>query len=160
MTTNLAVDLGELFVMPQVRVRPKRKKEAGGSEDGTGETELMTLSAARERFAGTRGSEQGGDNAAEEIEPINALELAKAQRRGVIVGAPGAGKSTFLEWLQLRVAGVLEEEEFILGDQQAIPLLLRVRQLDPMNLPNGPALIEKATASKDRAALMPDGWAG
>ena len=156
MTTNLAVDLGELFVMPQVRVRPKRKKETGGSEDDTGETELMTLAAARERFAGTLRSEQGGDSATEEIEPIDALELAKAQRRGVIVGAPGAGKSTFLEWLQLRVTAA--EEEFILGDQQAIPLLLRVRQLDPMNLPNGPALIEKALASKDRAALMPDGW--
>jgi hypothetical protein len=77
-------------------------------------------------------------------------------RSNVIVGLPGAGKSTFFEWLQVKLASV--EEKFILGDQQAIPLLLRVRQLDLQNLPKGAALIEKATASKDRADLMPDGW--
>ena len=154
MTTNLAVDLGELFVMPQVRVRPKRKKDPRRS--GGAGTELMTLAAARKIFAETPGSKQTGDDIEREAKPIDGLEFARKQQRCVIVGAPGAGKSTFLEWLQLRVAGV--EEELPLGDQQAIPLLLRLRQLDPMNLPNGPALIEKATASKDRAALMPDGW--
>ena len=154
MTTNLAVDLGELFVMPQVRVRPKRKKDPRRS--GGAETELMTLAAARKIFAETPGSKQTGDDIEREAKPIDGLEFARKQQRCVIVGAPGAGKSTFLEWLQLRVAGV--EEELPLGDQQAIPLLLRLRQLDPMNLPNGPALIKKATASKDRAALMPDGW--
>jgi len=46
----------------------------------------------------------------------------------------------------------------VLAGQQAIPLLLRVRQLNPQDLPRGAALIEKATASKDRAALMPSGW--
>ena len=46
----------------------------------------------------------------------------------------------------------------IAGDQQAIPLLLRVRQLDPRHLPRGADLIELVTASKDRAALMPRGW--
>ncbi len=76
--------------------------------------------------------------------------------RNVIVGAPGSGKSTFLEWLQLKLAAV--EEELVMAGKQAIPLLLRIRQLDPPNLPRGAALIEKATASKDRAALMPQGW--
>ena len=71
-------------------------------------------------------------------------------------GARGRQVNVFGVRLQLRVAGA--EEELILGGQQAIPLLLRVRQLDPKNLPKGPTLIEKATASKDRAALMPDGW--
>src|SRR5207245_2675425 len=42
--------------------------------------------------------------------------------------------------------------------KQALPLLLRVRQLDPRQLPNDAALIEKATASNDRATLMPVGW--
>jgi predicted NACHT family NTPase len=66
------------------------------------------------------------------------------------------GKSTFLEWLQVKLAAV--EEELIMNGQQAIPLLLRVRQLEPRNLPLGASLIEKATASKDRTALMPNGW--
>jgi len=76
--------------------------------------------------------------------------------RLVIVGLPGSGKSTFLEWLQLRLAAV--EEELVMGGNQAIPLLLRVRQLDLQHLPRGAALIEAATASKDRAALMPPDW--
>ena len=33
-----------------------------------------------------------------------------------------------------------------------------MRQLDPHDLPRGAALIEKATASRDRAALMPPDW--
>jgi hypothetical protein len=80
----------------------------------------------------------------------------KSYPRNVIIGTPGSGKSTFLEWLQVNLAAV--EEELVMAGQQAIPLLLRVRQLDPRNLPLGAALIEKATASKDRTALMPDGW--
>ena len=80
----------------------------------------------------------------------------KSYPRNVIIGTPGSGKSTFLEWLQVNLAAV--EEELVMAGQQAIPLLLRVRQLDPRNLPLGAALIEKATASKDRTTLMPDGW--
>ena len=97
MTTNLAVDLSELFVMPQARVRPKRKKGARGSGSDGAETELMTLAAARELFAEARGSKQTGDNAKRRAKPIDGLELARKQQRCVIVGVPGAGKSTFLE---------------------------------------------------------------
>ena len=61
-----------------------------------------------------------------------------------------------MEWSQLKVASVTEP--FVLAGEQAIPLLLRVRQLDLANLPRGAALIEKATASNDRATLMPHGW--
>ena len=46
----------------------------------------------------------------------------------------------------------------MLAGRQAIPLLLRMRQLDPRRLPQEADLIEKATASKDRATLMPSGW--
>jgi predicted NACHT family NTPase len=74
----------------------------------------------------------------------------------VLVGLPGAGKSTFLEWFQLQLADAMEE--LVLGEEQAIPLLLRVRELDPRHLPTGAALIAAATASPDRAALMPQGW--
>ena len=61
-----------------------------------------------------------------------------------------------MEWLQLAVAS--GEEEFVLAGEQAIPLLLRVRQLDMTNLPRGAALVGRATASNERATLMPHGW--
>ena len=61
-----------------------------------------------------------------------------------------------MEWLQLAVAS--GAEQFVLAGEQAIPLLLRVRQLDMANLPRGAALVGKATASNERATLMPQGW--
>ncbi len=153
MTTNLDIDLRELFVMPRLLERPVPKSGAGGDEAEL--AELMDLAAARKPFASRRRSARR----AEKKQPKGgrrAIDQIRRSRRLVIVGAPGSGKSTFLEWLQLQVAAV--EEELVLGDQQAIPLLLRVRQLDPQNLPRGAAMIEKATASRDRAALMPQGW--
>ncbi|RAM52508.1 MAG: hypothetical protein C6Y22_05760 [Hapalosiphonaceae cyanobacterium JJU2] len=160
MTTNLDVDLRELFVMPRVVVR-KLSQTTESVEENTS-VSLMELAVARKQY---------GDRDAryEEVQPevsedskkadqlaATALEQVKRSSRTVIVGLPGAGKSTFFEWLQVKLASV--EEQFILEDQQAIPLLLRVRQLDLRNLPKGAALIEKATASKDRADLMPKGW--
>ncbi|ETW95225.1 MAG: hypothetical protein ETSY1_31530 [Candidatus Entotheonella factor] len=146
MTTNLEVDLRELFVMPRVIARPMRSlHDAEPDEAAT----LMNLAAARQFFADRNGSDQNEDEQA-------ALEQVRDTALCVIIGAPGSGKSTFLEWLQLQIAAV--EEEFVLNGQQAIPLLLRMRQLDPLDLPRGAALIEKATASQDRATLMPQGW--
>src|SRR5262249_34239960 len=76
--------------------------------------------------------------------------------RLAIIGVAGSGKSTLLEWLQLKLASA--EEELVMCGQQAIPMLLRLRQLDPRDLPYGAALIERATAGKDQAALMPQRW--
>ena len=103
-----------------------------------------------------RGLEEKTEKSGEKDDSVTALEQVNDCQRNVVVGAPGSGKSTFLEWLQLMAASA--EEELILGDRQAIPLLLRMRELDPKDLPRGAALIEKATASKDRADLMPPGW--
>ena len=47
------------------------------------------------------------------------------------------------------------EVVLIQGDQQAIPLLLRVRQFDPRTPPSGASLIQLASASSDRARIMP-----
>ncbi|MGB0563486.1 MAG: NACHT domain-containing protein, partial [Spirulinaceae cyanobacterium] len=160
MTTKLDVDLRELFVMPRVVAR-KLSKVAEESEE-TLAVALMDLAAARELY-GNRNSWHDRAQQLEDKEdkstdapPPTILEQVKGSNRTVIVGLPGSGKSTFFEWLQVKLASV--EEQFVLGRQQAIPLLLRVRQLDLWNLPQGAALIEKATASKDRANLMPDGW--
>ncbi|HXH09222.1 MAG TPA: NACHT domain-containing protein [Alphaproteobacteria bacterium] len=156
MTTNMDVDLCELFVMPRVLVRSLRGKT--GDVEPTNTTALMDLAAARRFFGGeTIGSTPRKATAKKkENEAISALDQVKRYPRNVIVGAPGTGKSTFLEWLQVKLATV--EEELVMAGQQAIPLLLRVRQLDPRKLPQGAALIEKATASKGRTALMPHGW--
>lgn len=150
MTTNLNVDLRELFVMPHIAVRSTSEGEMARDE-GTA-NDLMSLSAARAIFdnyddvATDEGEDQG----------VPAIDQVRRSTRNVIVGTPGGGKSTLFEWLQLSLANV--EEELIAGSGQAIPLLLRVRQLDPKNLPLGAELIEKATASRDRATLMPAGW--
>jgi NACHT domain-containing protein/NACHT conflict system protein len=152
MTTNLDVDLRELFVMPRLAARPTPKGSAG--KDEAEPTALLDLATARQFFedqgkvtSGTGPYKKSG---------MPALEVVQRFPRNVIVGPPGSGKSTFLEWLQLKLAAV--EEELVMAGQQAIPLLLRVRQFDPRNLPRGAALIEKATASRDRATLMPPGW--
>jgi NACHT domain len=160
MTTSLDVDLRELFVMPRVMEQKRIQQQIIGETDST--IRLMNLSAAR-RLYGDRNEddrfmlpEEEDLEDRQELNNPTALELIVRSARNVIVGLPGAGKSTFFEWLQVKLASV--EEQLILGDQQAIPLMLRVRQLDLLNLPTGAALIEKATASKDRAALMPKGW--
>jgi hypothetical protein len=160
MTTSLDVDLRELFVMPRVVKRKSAQDEETVNADAS--LRLMDLAAAR-RLYGDQDetdrffwAEEEQDSETTEEQFDTALEQVKCSPRMVMVGLPGAGKSTFFEWLQVKLASL--EEHFILGDQQAIPLMLRVRQLDLQNLPTGAALIEKATASKDRADLMPNGW--
>jgi hypothetical protein len=151
MTTNLAVDLSELFVMP--RVLPRRQTRDGSSAEVIDVSALMDLSAARRRF----GEPSEPDLAGKHKSPgLPALDQLRAHPRNILVGAPGSGKSTFMEWLQLAVAS--GSEEFVLAGEQAIPLLLRVRQLDLADLQRGAALVEKATASHERATLMPHGW--
>jgi NACHT domain len=154
MTTNMDVDLRELFVMPYILPRPLREKT--DDVEPTDATALMDLAAARRFFRDESIRSEPHESAQKAEEGITALDQVKSYPRNVIVGIPGSGKSTFLEWLQVKLAAV--EEELVIAGQQAIPLLLRVRQLDPRGLPLGAGLIEKATASKDRTALMPDGW--
>jgi hypothetical protein len=153
MATNLAVDLSELFVMPRVRVHSAADAVQPAAP---GTTDFMNLAVARTLYNGHSSGESALLDPEDARRLPTALEQIHAAPRLVLLGAPGSGKSTLLEWLQLQVAAV--EEELIAGDQQAIPLLLRVRQLDPCHLPRGAELIELVTASKDRAALMPRGW--
>jgi hypothetical protein len=154
MTTNLDVDLRELFVMPRLLERPLLAVTE--SAKLTDIATLMNLAAARKFFGGRFKRDKDTEQKEKKDVGIPALDQIKKNSRLVIVGVPGSGKSTFLEWLQQKLAAV--EEELVMARKQAIPLLLRVRQLDPLNLPRGAALIEKATVSKDRAALMPAGW--
>jgi hypothetical protein len=149
MAANLAVDLRELFVMPRAEKRAWWNAMGGADERAA----LMDLAAADQFMK----RQEAGEKKREALErgwPL--LDMVKVLRRSVIVGLPGAGKSTFLEWLQLKVASV--DVQWVLGDQQAIPILVRLRQLDPTKLPTGAALIQSATASAEQVALMPAGW--
>ncbi len=160
MTSNLAVDLRTLFVMPRVLLRDS--SSGFPAKDAESEAcELMNLSAARDllkqhgpfHFGETQSDTD--DNNKEE-QSRSALDQVIGAERSVIIGLPGSGKSTFLEWLQLKIASA--EETMIVDDRQAIPLLLRVRQLDAKNFPQGAELIVAATGSKDTAAVMPPAW--
>jgi hypothetical protein len=156
MTTNLGVDLRELFVMPNVgsRLITQQKKTSRKARKDA----LMDLAAARKIFLGEEEDDDSGEKPKRKRKPKSALDYVRKNRRTVLVGLPGAGKSTFLEWLQLMVAFASVEEPFVLADNQAIPLMLRVRELDPANLPASVELIEKATRSPDHARIMPRGW--
>lgn len=116
----------------------------------------MDLAEARRFFSQRSASPRVHSSAPRQQDDVSALDRIKSSQSNLIIGAPGSGKSTFMEWLQLKLASV--EEELIMAGKQAIPLLLRVRQLDAHNLPQGATLIEKATGSKDRATIMPPGW--
>jgi hypothetical protein len=148
MTTNLSVDIRELFVMPNVLERSPEAHTPEGNAKGI--AELMPLARAREFLSKGPGKDKKGSLG----RPL--LDHVLLGTRSVIVGAPGSGKSTFLEWLQLKIASA--EQEFVLAGEQAIPLLLRVRQLDTDHLPADSGMIEKATASRDFANLMPPTW--
>ena len=119
MTTNLEVDLQELFVMPRVLARPLPGKGNGG---GPSEVEdFMDLAAAR-AFFGERTASPGEDVERDEDKGKVALEQVRSCPRNVFVGVPGSGKSTFLEWLQVMLASV--DEELVMAGEQAIPVLI------------------------------------
>ena len=141
MTTNLRMDLRELFVPPYVVPVPPRVYVDSDTQA------FLPLDEARKAFGQARG---------EQKDSVPALEQVRRATRNVLIGVPGSGKSTFLEWLQVQLAS--GEEVLRLGGEQAIPILLRVRQLDARNLPRGAAIVEAATASKDRARVMPRDW--
>jgi energy-coupling factor transporter ATP-binding protein EcfA2 len=154
MASNVSVDLGELFVMPDVKPRKRQQDSQTVESDGLS---LMDLAEARKllgnvgAFGTTPSRETQNDR-----ESVSALEHIKRESLTVIVGAPGSGKSTLLEWLQVRVANA--EQEMVMAGEQAIPVLLRIRQLDPHDLPHGADVIAKATASSNITRLAPQGW--
>ncbi len=91
--------------------------------------------------------------------PADTAVFDGATRFTVMLGPPGSGKSTLLLWVQQQVA--LCERELVLGDGQALPVLIRVRELQGVSsqgVLQGRRLVELATGSRDFAALMPDGW--
>ncbi len=145
MAAGLTVGLRELFVMPRVRPRPRM-----APADAEEAAELMGLGDAR-RLLG-----QLSGDAADNADAPTALDHLSGPARSVVVGLPGSGKSTLLEWLQLQVAGA--RVTLVAADRQAIPVLLRVRELDMAALPGVDALVEAATGSRDFASFAPAGW--
>jgi hypothetical protein len=161
MTTNLDVDIRDLFVPPRLLLRPA-PKNIHQAQHRPDTLELLNLASARavfsvdeDDFTGTRRTSHVEDKSKPK-KTISALAQVKKRARNVLVGLPGSGKSTFLEWLQLQIAS--GEEELLLNGKQAIPVLIRVRHLDLHHLPEGRDLIENAIGSADKAKLMPEGW--
>jgi hypothetical protein len=108
MTTNLDVDLRELFVMPHIVPRPLRGEK--NSAEPTATVAFMDLASARRFYEDRPIVPENGSSkkksTAEKDHWITALDQVKRYRRNVIVGLPGAGKSTFFEWLQVKLAWV------------------------------------------------------
>ena len=94
MTTSLAVDIRELFVMPRLRQRPRRGRSA--EQERYEPLALMDLSAARAFLKGRDSDVILSALDDRGTEPVAALKQVRMLRNTVIVGAPGAGKSTFL----------------------------------------------------------------
>ena len=156
MATNLNVDLKTLFVMPGVRLR-RDVKEGAAKRTGKKGDDFLSLTDVKRAYA-ERSDETGGpeDDAKQDKNALSAWDAVTKTARVVLVGPPGAGKSTFSEWLQLQVAEA-KEHVLMAGEGQAIPILLRVRQFDA-EPPTDRAIIAKATASEDWGKEMPAGW--
>lgn len=107
--------------MPRVLARPRRAKAT--SSEPPEATTLMPLKDARDLLEGLTRGTIGTSRSKRRQAPTTALEQVKRHARNVIVGAPGGGKSTFLEWLQVQLASA--EEVLVMADQQAIPRGIR-----------------------------------
>jgi len=153
MTTNLVVDLQELFVMPKVLIS---KRQQIPDDSNASSCDFMSLQSARRYYSELDKTLYWQESPNDDIVSTTALSATTTSRRTILIGSPGSGKSTFLEWLQFNIASAAEQ--LVQGDQQAIPVLLRVRQLDLQNLPRGASIIEKACGSENTAKLMPRGW--
>jgi energy-coupling factor transporter ATP-binding protein EcfA2 len=151
MAVDLRVDLRAIFVMPQVVTRPRRARTLSSP----GVEHLMDLTTARQAVRTDKPSKDDAEPRPK-VTIHTALSAVRTKARTLIVGPPGSGKSTFLEWLQIAVAS--GDEALLLGERVAIPLLLRLRELDMQNLPAGTELIENATLSTELAGLAPAGW--
>jgi hypothetical protein len=91
--------------------------------------------------------------------PADGVLFDNAHRIMVLIGLPGSGKSTLLLWLQQQVVAC--RREHVLGNGQALPVLIRLRELrgfSPKIMRDSRRLVELASGSRHLATLMPDGW--
>lgn len=153
-----AVDIRDLFVRPKLIIRREQLKadeEATAvSDPDCVESGFLTLQAARNSIFSDR-RDVGSDK--QEDPRLDAVEFLRERRRVVLVGLPGGGKSTLVEWLQVQLAA---GEFGCLGDDDPapVPMLLRVRQFKDGTPPSTAEFVSRTMHSGDWAQEMPQGW--
>jgi hypothetical protein len=122
-SSNLLLDLTTVFVQPDV-LESTLMQPVSPDQTLTLNPRL-SLEEARKQLLGGRQAGTYGDR-------IQAEAFITTYPRCVIVGLPGSGKTTLLQHLLLLAAkGALPCDP----EQRLIPVLVKVRQLDPAHLP-------------------------
>lgn len=144
-----AVDIRDLFVRPKLN---ERNLTLLPQTEGSLELDVLSLENARKAIQ----SRTTSDSNEQEI-ATDAVEFLQSKQRIVIVGLPGGGNSTLVEWLQVMLAsGELGCTGG--GDPAPVPLLLRVRQFPDGIPPEIKQFVSRSFHSGDWASEEPDGW--
>ncbi len=143
-SSSLFLDLTTVFVQPEVIINPTTKKRVKGKRAQEGP---ISIEEARKLIL----AEDKGD---EKKRRISAEEYISGNDKCVIVGTPGSGKTTLLQHVLLAVAhGKLK-----CGKRKTvIPIFVRIRDLDPDNLPDASNII-RFTEGNVVGGRCPDGF--
>lgn len=118
-SSSLFLDLAAVFVQPDVLPVSVSRKEEGRATQGQGE--VLSIEQARGQLLAEPDGEDGGER-------VPAEQFIGEHRRCAIVGLPGSGKTTLLQHILLASA---KGAFAVSADDGVIPVLLRVRDLDP-----------------------------
>ena len=152
------IGVDDLFVMPTVERRTLARAFADAPDEVLRDDEDDEDDEDDGQSRAATGDQQAQWRTRGQTSADEALFEGK-QRLKVLIGAPGSGKSTLLLWVQRQVAGA--RRVYLLADEQAIPLLIRVREVRGLTLDQlreNRRLIELTTGNQDVAGLMPNGW--
>jgi predicted NACHT family NTPase len=141
-SSSLFLDLTTVFVQPNIIKVPKLKKKSK-----TGKKQYNRVVSLEEARKQVFLEEEDGDKK----HGIRAEEFITKHKKCAIVGLPGTGKTTLLQHILL--ATVRGKISFNVTNG-VIPVLVRVRQLDPNNLP-GPDDLLRVTEGRVLAGARP-----
>ena len=118
-SSNLMLDLSTVFVQPDVIEAPSLPEEIEALE------QRLSLEEARASLLERLQAQTGGER-------VTAESVVREYPRCAIVGPPGSGKTTLLQHLLLAIT----KGDLSFGSSTPlIPVLVKVRQLNPQSLP-------------------------